>query len=76
MAVNICIPSLGMGMREGKLLEWLVDNGAEVIAGQIIYTLESHKAVQEIEAPIGGKLRILAESDQAYPIGHVIADIS
>jgi len=76
MATTIAIPSLGMGMTEGKLAEWLVADGTEVAAGQIIYTLESEKSVQEVEAPVAGTLKIVAEPDNVYPVGHVIANIA
>ena len=43
MAVPISIPRLGFAMTEGTIVEWVVDDGATVEAGDHIYTLESDK---------------------------------
>jgi pyruvate/2-oxoglutarate dehydrogenase complex dihydrolipoamide acyltransferase (E2) component len=38
MAVDVSIPKLGMSMTEGKLVEWLVADGASVSEGTPIYS--------------------------------------
>jgi len=75
MSIEIRIPSLGAGMSEGKLIEWLVPDGAAVKAGELLYTLESEKTVQEIEAQADGTLRIVAAADETYPVGELIGVI-
>ena len=72
---QVLLPKLGFAMEEGVLSEWLSKDGAVVSEGQPLYSLESEKSQQEIEAPASGTLRILAEAGQTYRVGHVLAEI-
>ena len=58
MAIEIVMPKLGWTMEEGILDEWIKQDGDEVQPGDIIFVVESDKALQEIEAFDGGILRI------------------
>ena len=69
------LPKLGFAMDEAKLDEWLVENGASVVEGQPLFTLESDKSVQEIEAPASGVLRIVAVPGETYPVGTILGEI-
>jgi pyruvate/2-oxoglutarate dehydrogenase complex dihydrolipoamide acyltransferase (E2) component len=75
MSIEIRIPSLGAGMNEGKLVEWHVADGASVKAGELLYTLESEKTAQDVEAQADGVLRIVAAADETYPVGELIGVI-
>jgi pyruvate/2-oxoglutarate dehydrogenase complex dihydrolipoamide acyltransferase (E2) component len=75
MATELKIPSLGQGMAEGTLTEWMAGDGDQVSAGDVIYALESEKSIQEIEAPVSGVLRVVGEVGETYPVGHVIGSI-
>jgi pyruvate/2-oxoglutarate dehydrogenase complex dihydrolipoamide acyltransferase (E2) component len=76
MAHDIVIPKLGFSMSEGKLVEWLAQDGAQVKEGDPLYTLESEKSTTEIEAPASGTLRIGEQAgDDEFPVGHVIGKI-
>lgn len=75
MSVEIRIPSLGAGMSEGKLVTWYVADGASVSEGQLLYTLESEKTAQDIDAPAAGTLKIIAPADDIYPVGELIGAI-
>jgi pyruvate/2-oxoglutarate dehydrogenase complex dihydrolipoamide acyltransferase (E2) component len=75
MSVDVCIPKLGMSMTEGKLTEWLVADGAAVKEGTPIYTVETDKSSQEIEAPAAGVLRIVGKVDEVYDVGVIVARI-
>lgn len=75
MSTEVRIPSIGFSTQEATLTEWLVDDGAAVEKGQPIYTLELDKSVQEVEAPASGTLKIIAETDEVYEIGALIAEI-
>ncbi len=59
MAIDITIPRLGWNMDEGVFVAWHKNDGDLVRAGERIFSLESDKAVQEIESIDGGSLRIL-----------------
>ena len=69
MAIEIVMPKLGWTMEEGILDEWIKQDGDEVKPGDIIFVVESDKALQEIEAFDGGILRILPD---APPVGATI----
>lgn len=75
MSFEIRIPALGAGMSEGTLVEWHVADGAAVDAGAVLYTLESEKTAQEIEAPVAGTLRCLGQEGEIYPVGELIGTI-
>ena len=76
MATQVLMPKIGFSMEEGTLVEWLLTDGAEVKEGQALYSLESEKSIQEVEAPASGKLRIIAQPGETYKVGHVLAEIS
>jgi pyruvate/2-oxoglutarate dehydrogenase complex dihydrolipoamide acyltransferase (E2) component len=75
MSTPLTIPRLEMAMTEGVLAEWLVADGAQVNEGDPIYTLETGKAVQEIQAPVSGRLMQKAQAGETYPVGTDIGEI-
>lgn len=75
MAAEIRIPKLGVAMTEGTLVEWLVVDGEAVSLGAPIYRLETDKVENEIEAPVDGTVRLIAEAGESYAVGTVIATI-
>jgi pyruvate/2-oxoglutarate dehydrogenase complex dihydrolipoamide acyltransferase (E2) component len=72
MSIEVVMPQLGFAMEEGRLVEWLVPQGGAVTQGQPLFSLETDKAVQEIEAPASGSLTILKQADGTYPVGTVL----
>ncbi|MEE2657752.1 MAG: E3 binding domain-containing protein [Candidatus Latescibacterota bacterium] len=58
MAIPIVMPRLGWNMEEGTLVEWLKQPGADVQAGDLLFTVESDKALNEVESFDGGVLHI------------------
>jgi pyruvate dehydrogenase E2 component (dihydrolipoamide acetyltransferase) len=58
MAIEITVPRLGWSMDEGTFSAWLKQDGEPVQVGERLFTLESEKAAQEIEALDAGILRI------------------
>lgn len=76
MSTSLTIPKLQMSTTEGTLTEWLVDDGAVVEEGQVIYLLETDKSVQEIEAPAAGKLTQKVPEGETYPVGTEIGEIT
>lgn len=75
MTAQLNIPRLEMSMTEGTLAEWLVEDGAEVEQGELIYVLETDKAAQEIAAPVSGKLVQKLEAGRSYAVGTQIGEI-
>jgi len=76
MSTTLTIPKLQMSTTEGTLAEWLVEDGEIVEEGQPIYSLETDKSVQDIEAPAAGKLTQKVAAGETYPVGTEIGEIS
>ena len=75
MPINITLPRLGWSMEEGKFLTWLKRNGDAIKEGDPIFTLESDKAAQEVEAIDSGILHIPPNGPQpgdVIKVGHVL----
>ena len=75
MSVPINIPKLGVSMTEGTLIEWLVQDGADVAEGQEIYRLETDKVENDVESPTSGVLRITGVEGEMYAVGDSIGQI-
>jgi len=75
MPIEITIPRLGWSMDEGNFMSWLKQDGELVKAGEPLFTLESEKAAQDIEATDAGTLKLQANSPNAgdvVKVGQVI----
>jgi pyruvate/2-oxoglutarate dehydrogenase complex dihydrolipoamide acyltransferase (E2) component len=75
VTAEIRVPSLGVGMTEATLTEWLVTDGHAVNVGDPIYTLETDKSTQEIEATAAGTLKISAEPGGVMQVGDLLGYI-
>src|SRR5215510_12660566 len=62
MATEIVMPRLGWTMEEGTLVEWFKKDGDAIKPGDIVFTVESDKAVNEVESFESGILRIPPDS--------------
>jgi len=71
---RVVVPDLGATGSEVRLVAWLAREGDFVVAGQPLFTLETDKASQDVEAFAGGYLRrVLAPADSAVELGAVVA---
>ena len=68
MASEILMPRLGWTMEEGTFGQWLKQDGETVKAGDLLFTVESDKATQEVEAFDQGILRIPPDGPQSGSI--------
>ncbi|MEW6754090.1 MAG: biotin/lipoyl-containing protein, partial [Candidatus Latescibacterota bacterium] len=78
MAIAVVVPRLGWSMDEGVFVQWLKEDGEEVRAGEPLFSLETEKAVQEVEAADGGRLCIAPEGPQegdTVPVGLVLGHL-
>jgi pyruvate dehydrogenase E1 component beta subunit len=56
MPTEVLMPALSPTMEEGTLTKWLIEEGQEVKAGDVIAEIETDKATMEVEAVDEGKL--------------------
>jgi pyruvate/2-oxoglutarate dehydrogenase complex dihydrolipoamide acyltransferase (E2) component len=76
MALTLRIPKAAVSMQEGTIAEWLVPDGAQVVEGQPIFTLEIEKSTMDVEAPAAGILRQIAKAGDTHKVGTVIGEIA
>src|SRR5664279_1414909 len=62
MAAEIVMPRFGWTMEEGLLAEWTKQDGEAVTVGDVLFTVESDKALNEVESFETGILRIPPDS--------------
>ena len=73
---EVIMPKMGDGMEEGTLLEWLKKEGDAVKSGDVIGTIQTDKAVMQLEAPAKGVLQgFLIQPGTVVPVGLPIAAI-
>lgn len=75
MAEAIAMPRLGWTMAEGTLVKWLKANGDAVAAGEMLFEVESDKALNEIETFSSGILCIPPDAPQpgdTVPVGTLL----
>ncbi|MDE0311867.1 MAG: 2-oxo acid dehydrogenase subunit E2 [Caldilineaceae bacterium] len=78
MAYEVTMPRLGWTMEEGVFGEWLKQDGDEVKAGDLLFTVEGDKATQEVEVFESGILRLpqgAAAAGDVIPVGALLAYI-
>ena len=76
MATFFAMPKLGLNMVEGRIVSWLVKEGALVKTGQPILEIETDKATNEVEAPATGTIgKILHKEGDNVPCNGVLAVI-
>jgi pyruvate/2-oxoglutarate dehydrogenase complex dihydrolipoamide acyltransferase (E2) component len=74
--VEFRLPQYGMGMSDAEIVSWSHRVGDAVQEGEILLTIDTAKASQDIEAPTAGVLREIhvAVGDVAF-VGDLIAVI-
>jgi len=70
----LTMPKWGIEMEEGIIREWHAEEGKAINKGDIIAVIETEKIANEVELAFSGLLRRrLAETEQAYPVGALLA---
>jgi len=74
MAIAVEMPKMSDTMEEGVLAAWLVEEGQNITAGDVVAQVETDKATMDLEVYDDGVLlkRVIGEGD-AVPIGGLIA---
>jgi pyruvate/2-oxoglutarate dehydrogenase complex dihydrolipoamide acyltransferase (E2) component len=76
MATKVNFPKAGMGIEEGTVKQWLKSVGDQVAKGDVLVEIETAKAIQEVEAPVGGTLtEILLPEGETAAVNTAIAMI-
>lgn len=71
------MPKWGMTMEEGLVTSWLVSQGDEVTADQVVLEVESSKIAGEIPAGHDGIMaRVVAEEGQELPVGALLGVVA
>lgn len=73
MKAEVNVPSVGESITTGTIVAWLKNNGDQIKEGDILFELETDKAVLEIPSPGDGTLEILVEEDEEVDIGQTVA---
>ncbi len=78
MPIEILMPALSPTMEEGNLAKWLVKEGDDVSAGDIIAEIETDKATMEVEAVDEGKVAklVVDAGTEGVKVNAVIALLS
>jgi pyruvate dehydrogenase E2 component (dihydrolipoamide acetyltransferase) len=77
MITEVILPKLGQTMDEGTIVEWVKKESDPIKRGDILFTVESDKAVLEVQATARGFLRrILVPEGQVVPVLTAVALIT
>ncbi len=72
--IEFKLPSLGADMDEGKLLEWRIEPGDHVKAGQVVAVVDTAKAAVDVESWDEGTVHeLLVQPGETVPVGTVLA---
>ncbi len=76
-ATAIGMPSLGMTMEEGTVLDWPISIGDAVSKGEVVLVIESEKTESEVEAVASGVFRhVYVEVGEIVPCGTLLGAIT
>lgn len=75
MKEEIKVPSVGESITTGVIVGWRKQTGDSVQDGEILFELETDKAVLEIPSPGSGTLEILVEEGTEVEIGQTVATL-
>ena len=73
----IVMPKWGLAMQEGMVAKWLVEQGAEIKAGDEILDIETSKIANVFESPVAGPLRRLVVGEgETVPVGALLGVVA
>jgi pyruvate dehydrogenase E2 component (dihydrolipoamide acetyltransferase) len=73
-AVEVILPKVDMDMESGVIVAWKVAAGDRVREGDVLFEMETGKAMMDVEAPASGVIRDLAPiTNEPLAIGTTVA---
>ena len=73
---ELTIPQMGV-VEQVLVVEWLVEDGSQVTAGESVVVIDTDKAETELEAPASGRLQVLVPAgDEEVAVGTVLATVA
>lgn len=73
---GLVVPQMGV-VEQVLLVEWLVEDGSLVAAGDPVVVIDTDKAETELESPAAGRIRILVPAgDDEVAVGTVLAVVA
>lgn len=73
----LTMPKWGLSMKTGRVVGWLVNDGAEIVPGAELAEIETEKILGSLEASATGVLRRkVAAVDDQVPVGGLLAVIA
>ena len=76
MLTKLFIPKLGMTMEKATIAEWCYNDGDQVEKDSAVLVIDTEKVANDIEAPVSGKLVIIAAVGEELPCGAIIGYIA
>jgi pyruvate dehydrogenase E2 component (dihydrolipoamide acetyltransferase) len=75
MPSHVLYPKVSLERASGKIARWMVEEGATVKQGQILFEIEDDKAAVEVEAPADGVIGQMTAADHEVDVGDPVATI-
>lgn len=73
-AIEVILPKVDMDMESGVIVAWRVGEGDRVQEGDVLFEMETGKAMMEVEAPGSGIIRDLAHiTNEPVAVGTPVA---
>jgi pyruvate/2-oxoglutarate dehydrogenase complex dihydrolipoamide acyltransferase (E2) component len=75
--MDVLMPQLGETVKEGTVSAWFKRAGDMVVAGEVLFEIETDKTSMEVEALASGRLaEIRVAAGQVVPVGSILAVIA
>lgn len=76
MIRDLVLPQLSMGMSEGTIAEWVVEEGGFVDKDDLLVLVETEKVVTDLPSAYRGYLHICVQKGETVPVEVLIAQIA
>ena len=74
MAIQFRLAALGHTMDTGRIVEWHAAEGSTIEEGQLLVSIETDKAVVDVESPVSGVLlSLVGQVEVEYNVGDTLA---